>query len=231
MNCGEWKIELIECARRDRKPGRELSAHLASCTVCRDRFEAERQLTGQLRIVRMQTAALRPPQTQAALLMQDFARAHHTRTGNLRQMPGRSGARTWFWSLAAAAALVFAIVGGHQAGTHDRHIAPAVLRVNSIGANSASPAGAMLYETSLGLSRDASALSSDDFVAVPYTLPLAPGEIVRVVQTQLSPDALASMGVNVDPSWGSDVQADVVVGEDGLPRAVRIAGNGQESSY
>jgi hypothetical protein len=35
------------------------------------------------------------------------------------------------------------------------------------------------------------------------------------------------MGVEVDPSWAERLPADVVVGEDGLPRAVRIAENGQ----
>jgi hypothetical protein len=77
------------------------------------------------------------------------------------------------------------------------------------------------------LSNDASALSSDDFIAVPYTPPLAPGEIVRMVHAEFYPEALASMGVEVDPSWAGELPADVVVGEDGLPRAVRITDNGQ----
>jgi hypothetical protein len=70
-------------------------------------------------------------------------------------------------------------------------------------------------------------LSSDDFIAVPYTPPLAPGEMVRVVHTNLYPEALASMGMAVNPLWAGNLAADVVEGEDGLPRAVRITDNGQ----
>ena len=76
----------------------------------------------------------------------------------------------------------------------------------------------VLYEAS----SDASALSSDDFIAVPYAPPLAQGEMVRVVHADLYPEALASLGIDVDPAWAGDTPADVVVGEDGIPRAVRI---------
>jgi hypothetical protein len=81
-----------------------------------------------------------------------------------------------------------------------------------------------LYEAS----SDASALSSDDFVAVPYAPPLAQGEIVRVVHTDLYPEALASLGIGLDPSSAGDTPADVVVGEDGIPRAVRITEAAQQ---
>lgn len=61
-----------------------------------------------------------------------------------------------------------------------------------------------------------------DFVAVPYALPLAPGEFVRVVRTQLDPVALAGMGVDIEAADGAEIPADVLFGEDGLPRGVRV---------
>jgi len=61
------------------------------------------------------------------------------------------------------------------------------------------------------------------FIAVPFVPPLAPGELVRVVHTELQPAELASLGVNVDPSLSSDLPADLLVGADGFPRAVRIS--------
>jgi hypothetical protein len=82
----------------------------------------------------------------------------------------------------------------------------------------------VLYEAS----SDASALSSDDFIAVPYAPPLAQGEIVRVVHTDLYPQALASLGIGVDALSSGDTPADVVVGEDGIPRAVRITEAAQQ---
>ena len=61
-----------------------------------------------------------------------------------------------------------------------------------------------------------------DFVSVPYALPLAKGEFVRVVRTQLDPAALAGMGLNIEAADGAEIPADVMLGEDGLPRGVRV---------
>jgi hypothetical protein len=140
--------------------------------------------------------------------MQDFARMHR------RPAIASISVKSWVWTFGAAAALLFAVFLGHEMGkrTH-KAVSPAVRIADE----------SVLYEASA----DASALSSDDFIAVPYTPPLAPGEMVRVVHADLYPEALASMGVEVDPSWAGNLPADVVVGEDGLPRAVRITDNSQ----
>jgi len=65
-------------------------------------------------------------------------------------------------------------------------------------------------------------IDSAGFIAVPYAPPLATGEFVSVVRTELQPTALARMGIYVDAGYTADIPADVVVGEDGLPRAVRL---------
>jgi hypothetical protein len=199
--------DLVECARGI-QPDRELRAHLAVCADCRERWEAERQLTAQLAVIRERTAVLSSPDRLARRksresLLRDFSRLHQHKI-----VP------SWVWALTAAAALLFAVFLGHAGGKRTR---PAVR-----------PERTVVYEATLyTLSNDASALSSDDFIAVPYTPPLAPGEMVRVVHADLYPEALASMGVAVDPSWAGELSTDVVVGEDGLPRAVRITDNGQ----
>jgi hypothetical protein len=209
MTCGERTTHLVEAARSNlgngaaAAPDRELRAHLAVCADCRERWDAERQLTVQLGIIRAQTVALRSPNQRRESLLRDFSRIHRDKA-----VP------SWAWVLGAAAALLLAVFLGHAAGKRTR---PVVRQERTV-----------LYEASLNsLSNDASALSSDDFIAVPYTPPLAPGEMVRVMHADFSPEALASMGVEVDPSWAGELPADVVVGEDGLPRAVRITDNGQ----
>jgi len=63
------------------------------------------------------------------------------------------------------------------------------------------------------------------FVPVPGALPLADGEFVRVERTELDAAALARMGLPLEDADGDTVVADVVVGEDGLPRAVRVEGD------
>ena len=60
------------------------------------------------------------------------------------------------------------------------------------------------------------------FVPVPGALPLADGEFVRVERTELDAGALARMGLPLRDSDGDTVVADVVLGEDGMPRAVRV---------
>ena len=65
-------------------------------------------------------------------------------------------------------------------------------------------------------------MAENGFVPVPYAAPLAPGEFVEVVQRELTPAALARMGFVIQSSYNSDVTADLMVGQDGLPRAVRV---------
>jgi hypothetical protein len=196
MTC-ERTRDVVDAARSDYAG--EVRAHLAVCADCRERWDTERQLTAQLGIIRARTAALRSPVQRRESLFRDFSRIHRPKA-----VP------SWAWALAAAAALLLAVFLGHAAGKRTR---PVVRQERTF-----------VYEASL--STDASALSSDDFIAVPYTPPLAPGEMVRMVHADLDPAALASMGVEVDPSWAGELSADLVVGEDGLPRAVRITDNG-----
>ena len=65
--------------------------------------------------------------------------------------------------------------------------------------------------------------AGEPFVAIPYTVPLAPEERATVVRITLSPSAIAAVGFPlpaIDP--GSDTLADVLVGEDGRAHAIRI---------
>jgi hypothetical protein len=226
MTCNERITGLVECARGigsrgNTEPDRELRAHLAQCPHCRERWDAECQLTAQLRIMQTRMAALQSADSFARResresLLRDFSRMHRHKA-----VPATL-VRSWVWALSAAAALVLAVFLGYAAGKRPRPAVSPAVRTHD---------QTVLYEASVSFSssfsNDASALSSDDFIAVPYTPPLAPGEMVRVVHADLYPEALASMGVEVDPSWAGELPADVVVGEDGLPRAVRITDNGQ----
>ncbi len=67
----------------------------------------------------------------------------------------------------------------------------------------------------------AAADDMDGFVAVPYAAPVAPGEFLRVIRTELYVSALDRMGITV-PAASTQVSAEVVLGQDGLPRAVRV---------
>jgi hypothetical protein len=65
---------------------------------------------------------------------------------------------------------------------------------------------------------------AEGFVAVPYTEPLVPGELVRIVSKEVNGEELAHMGIDIPAAYGDVIDADVALGEDGMPRAVRLAG-------
>jgi hypothetical protein len=96
------------------------------------------------------------------------------------------------WSLAAAVALVFCFVAL-------RHSAPAIQEQASLR----DPIG-------------------DGFQAVPYASPLAEGEFVRVVHTELAPDTLMRLGVYGLTASSDAIPVDLVVGQDNAPVAVRV---------
>jgi hypothetical protein len=109
--------------------------------------------------------------------------------------------RRWLWSLAAAAAVLLAIFLLQR--VERRPAAPADIRAEA------------------DFQEDAA--QYDGFIPVPYVPPLATGELLSVVHTDLYPSALASLGVSVDPTWATELPADLLVGEDGFPRAVRVS--------
>jgi hypothetical protein len=75
-------------------------------------------------------------------------------------------------------------------------------------------------------SRPQPALVQADFVAVPYALPIEPNERAELVRVNVPVAALAQWGLPVssfDPN--QRINAEVVLGEDGLARAVRLVSN------
>ena len=70
------------------------------------------------------------------------------------------------------------------------------------------------------------ASTPDEFVTVPYSAPIGPYERAELVRVNVPVTALTQWGLSIpafDPS--QRVNADVVIGEDGLARAVRLVGN------
>ncbi len=65
---------------------------------------------------------------------------------------------------------------------------------------------------------------SADFVPLPYAEAIAPDEATETVRVQLARESLQAMGVPVSENrLGDDVQADLLLGMDGTPRAIRIS--------
>jgi hypothetical protein len=66
-------------------------------------------------------------------------------------------------------------------------------------------------------------LATDDFVPLPYADEIGPEDLGIVVRVQLTRASLAELGYPVIDTPDDDlISADVLVGEDGWPRAVRV---------
>ena len=198
MNCRNWIVELVECARTDLEPGVELRQHLERCPPCRERWNDERNLSLRFQTMRVAAAARNQSPAKRAELMREFRSAHQT------LIPA-----SLKWSLSIAAVLLLALALG-RTWRNDRGAAS-----NAMGiAENSQVDSDFLADLNRGA-------EDDGFLPVPYAPPLATGEFVRVVRTELRPVALARMGIDVE-SYPDEIAADVVLGEDGLPRAVRL---------
>jgi hypothetical protein len=210
MSCQKWLSELVECARTESPLNPELRDHLKVCARCEQRWISQRNLSAQFRTMRDAARAPRQPGTRRDQIMRDFEAAHRNAFHPRLK-----------WVLSAAAVLLLAIALGYgwRNGKHSTQASasssPPPARI------SAPPAG--VSETEDMEIASLEELADDNgFVPVPYTPPLAAGEFVRVIRTEFHPIALARMGVDVDLNDASEIPADVLVGDDGFPRAVRV---------
>ena len=193
MDCERHTETLIDSARSHADLPAALKAHVRACEPCAERWDSERDLSAYLKLVSGGASELRSSAASRESLMREFD------ARKVKVMTPR-----WYWGIAAAAALLFGIALGPEAVNRLQHT-----RTNQIVADDSA-----IPETEG---------TPDGFIAVPYAPPLADGEMMRIVHTELNPAALASLGVSVDPAWTTQLPADLLLGEDGMPRAVRVA--------
>jgi hypothetical protein len=195
-------MELVECARNHGVPGSGLESHLAVCETCRQRWEAERELTAHLRVMRIASVPGNFEWSKA-VLMREFD-AQRKREKQVRLM----------WAMSTAAILVLSVVAVKDVWTK-----PPVSGI-SIVAKTHTYAPREYPQETFAPAEEA---GEKGFIKVPFALDPAPGETFQIVRTQLDPVELARMGVSVDPAWTGTMQADVLVGQDGLAQAVRLS--------
>lgn len=135
------------------------------------------------------------------------------------------------WRVAGAAALAGTLAAGAilvwdrptpRRATVAQAPAPVVAHI----AAAAAPEVTVRHPKHARVSPNVSAAAEAPFITIPYTAPPAPGENLRIVRMTLSASALAAVGFPlpaIDPEAGTP--SDVLVGEDGRARAIRIIGN------
>jgi hypothetical protein len=206
-NCGKWRDALSECARGGTQPAGRLWEHLNQCASCAGQYDAELALGRELRELRSARAGERSRDVWRRRLMARFA--------EIERLPARPRFG-WAWAPASAALLVLASVQV-WIGLPKGDTTP------SAPVTSEEAAAAGFSDLDEG----------GDFIPVPYALPLAAGESVRVVRRELNGADLVRMGIDLPDDYAADLaddfEANVVLGEDGLPRAVQLVSDREQA--
>jgi hypothetical protein len=208
--CAALAPSLVELARgRLLEAGEELAAreHLATCPACRARLEAERELSQALRWAAGADAGEAAPARVEAALREAFARQRwetERRAVGARARP-RPRDLALMTAAAAAAGLLLALAAALGPATR-----PTPARIRSVTRQP--PPVVRVAER------------GDTLQLAPlYAAPLTDVESGQVIRVGLPRSALRSMGWPLPEVPGAGlVPAEVLVGEDGLARAVRL---------
>jgi hypothetical protein len=225
MNCREFdevvhgfvRMELLDVNVRD-----AVLEHAAHCVQCSQRMADAAALAEASEIVGMSARGEQaPPHVEASLLA--AFRNHHRRA---------KWRRTLEWVSVGTAAAVLLIflwtVGGRSKGP----LSPAPKKdVSSQSrmpqeARASTPLNPDAVATTDAIVADASGSETylaSDFVPVPFTGAITTDDPGMIVRVQLTRSSLAQLGYPVaeTPDEGL-ILADVLVGEDGWPRGVKL---------
>ena len=178
--------------------------HLAECPECAARMRRQRNLAGGLRAVADTLGYLQaPPRVEERVLA-----AFRQQSGGL---PAAARGRRWIPAAAWAAALAAMIA-----------IGVLVIRQRQPEATQPAPKGGM--EVAM-VEAPAVATGTDEegFLPLPGAAQLAPAGDLDLVRVELPRSAMMQVGIEVSPERATEtVQADVMVGPDGLARSVRF---------
>jgi len=195
MNCQEfWKT----------MPENGMShPHLEECPACAARMGRQQQLAGGLRSMADSMARMGAPSRVETRLLAAF-RAH----AGTETMAQR---RRWIPLATWAAAFAAMIVAG-------------VFVVRSRTPEAERPLPARHVELAMAdTSSTLQAAIDEGFLPLPGAAQLTASEDMNVLHVELPRSAMMQVGIEVDPKDADEtVRADVMVGSDGLARAVRF---------
>jgi len=211
MKCNEFEEMGLDAGRDASMSDAQrtaAAAHAASCPRCaalRDSWEATRL---ELRALAQASEALAAPARVEMRLRQQFRTQYHAPRA-------RRLAVVAAWGLVAAAALVGAVswVRWHNSQHEDVARKPSTLAMNPglHDPNATGEGQTLVAENELG-----------DFTLLPGVLP-AETDGSAILSVRLQRGALGALGLPVNEDRASEwIQVDLLVGNDGLPQAVRL---------
>jgi len=200
--------------------------HLRECPHCAALQENWRALREDLRVLGAETAEAEAPSGVELRVRQEFRTQHKT-----VRMP--RPALIAGWGLATAAALFCGFTVIHwrlEKSALVAHNPGASLQSLNVQGNSGQLPGEITpVGTELGDVLVASS-ASGDFTLLPGSMPPAP-EDATVVRVQMQRAALGALGLTVNEEHAGDwIQVDLLIGDDGLPQAVRLPQSSAETA-
>ncbi len=235
MNCEEFELRGLDIDRSDADPHESAAAakHAAVCGRCNAMLESWREVKGDLRLLRESTRLYSAPARVEMLLKQELRKRRDALVPRRTTMIAS-------WALAAAVVLV-ATVGwvSWQRTRQEQEVSrqkaaapsaptqiPAGPDRNILASGSDNRLPAEPKKTSgAGLSTIAKDKDEDsgEFTLLPGSLP-SETEEAAIVRVRMQRGALGALGLPVNQDRAGEwIQVDLLVANDGLPQAVRLA--------
>ncbi|HXB67033.1 MAG TPA: hypothetical protein VNY05_02250 [Candidatus Acidoferrales bacterium] len=234
MGSGNAGMTTVRLADSAGLPNHE---HLAHCPGCAARLRSYVALQKGLRAVASQMGSMAAPPRVEARLREAFrtqagmgAGGWQSTGARARWMPVSKWTAVFSWATAAAA--LFAVAAFLSGGRQPELASPAVsagveMAVAGMPAEIETDDGNPIdgrAPTDGGTSTDGGApVVESGFIPLPNAAQIGPNEEVNLVRVEVPRSAMIALGYDVKPEEASgSVQADVMLGNDGLARAVRF---------
>jgi hypothetical protein len=242
MTCHTLADAIVELARgADVAAGTaaQAEAHLEHCAACHARFVREQELTGGLRALAASTLTAEPSPVVGRRLLEAFA--EHQSTERQSKTAVAAHARGYRWaSIAAAAVLAVAAVawwvlprsepqqpGGQPIVSRSEPAAPPTVETPGPGTRAVPSVAEVLRPRPrprpARQARNTRTITPEGFIALPAALGLPDFESGEIVRLEIPIASLPTYGIEIpEGSRGVQVEADLLVGQDGQPRAIRV---------
>lgn len=231
MNCEEFELRGLDLDRADADPQEVAAAvqHAQVCGRCSAMLESWREVKGDLRRLRESTLLDAAPARVEMRLKQEL------RTRREARVP-RSAVVVASWALAAAAVLIGAVSWGAWQRTRNREISSRRVAVPSAPTQNPESRGETVSESrrqdavpaeprKTSTNTHSAVVKDEDterFTLLPGSLPTETEE-AAIVRVRMQRGALGALGLPVNEERAGEwIQVDLLVGNDGLPQAVRL---------
>jgi hypothetical protein len=215
MNCEQVEAVVLDLDREYSGESQDLAAalahvsHCSRCAALQDSWEVAKE---ELRVLAEDTLDARAPVRVETRLTQEFRRVH-------RKATARRAGTAAAWALAAAAVAVASV--GLWRAEEARRAQTGNQMVTAGKVSTSDAAIAAQDESSSNLAAELD--DSSEFTPVPGAV-VADADEGAILRVRMQRGSLGELGFPVNEQRAGEwIQVDLLVGNDGLPEAVRLA--------